>query len=200
MELFMKIVYLAVIMVLSASLVQAATFIVLPKESIQGAIFAARSGDLIVVKNGTYYEHLKIDKPITLEGDGRPVLDATSSGSAVTLTSGGAVLRGFKIVNAGGYPVMDPHAAGIRVLSSNNTIADNFVVNNFVGIRVEKGSNNSIYGNVVSGNLEWGIVLEGVSGNTIFDNRLQDNYRGDVRDAGQNRWEGNSLGNSPTAR
>lgn len=194
----MKIIYLAVIMVLSASLVQAATFIVLPKESIQGAIYAARSGDLVLVKNGTYFEHLKIDKPITLEGEGRPVLDATASGSAVTMTSDGVVLRGFKIVNSGGFLLEDPHAAGIRVLSSNNTIADNLVVNNFVGIRVEKGCNNSIYGNVISGNLEWGIILEHVSGNSIFDNLLRDNYRGDARDDGQNRWVGNSFGNSST--
>jgi nitrous oxidase accessory protein len=188
----MRIVYLAAILMMAVS--QAAPTVVLPEESIQAALYVARPGDLIVVENGTYHEHLKIDKPVTLEGKGRPVLDATASGSAVTLISDGVILRGFKIINSGGFPRSDPHAAGIRVLSSNNTIFDNLVVNNFVGIRVDEGCNNSICENVVSGNLEWGIILENASNNTIFENHFQDNYQGDVRDNGRNRWEGNSFG------
>ncbi len=72
-----------------------------PNGSIQAAIFTAQPGDVIVVSRGIYSEHLKVDKPITLRGLGMPLLDATASGSAITLQADGITVEGFRIINAG---------------------------------------------------------------------------------------------------
>ena len=56
---------------------------------------------LVLVPEGTYYEHVLVDKSIILRGQMMPVLDATASGSAITLLADGITVEGLKIVNAG---------------------------------------------------------------------------------------------------
>ena len=59
----------------------AATVSVYPGSSIQAAIYTAKSGDIIEVHSGVYYEHVNVNRRITLRGIGMPILDATASGS-----------------------------------------------------------------------------------------------------------------------
>jgi nitrous oxidase accessory protein len=75
MVLFMLLFYRAFLIFICA-LSQAAVLEVNQGDSIQGAIFAAQAGDTVLVHKGSYFEHLKVDKPITLEGVGYPILDS----------------------------------------------------------------------------------------------------------------------------
>ncbi len=189
----MSISRLAVLCIMIASLAQAATLSVNPGGSIQTAIYAASPGDVVLVHGGTYYDHLKIGKPLTLKGIGKPVLDATASGSAITLDADGIWLEGFRIMNSGS--LLGGQGAGITVLSNNNTITGNNVSNNFNGIYVLKARKNRIYGNIVSGNLGFGIRLEGSSNNTIYANSFINNYQQNAYDDGLNLWDNSSVGN-----
>ncbi len=179
-----------IILLLLASTVQAAEVTLGPGGSIQAAISAARPGDLILVQEGKYYEHLQVNKPVILVGLGMPVLDATASGSAITLKADGITVEGFKIINAGSWPTEKSSEAGIKVLSHDNRIIGNDVSNNFNGILLQRGENNSILDNRVSRNLGFGIRLEGSSGNTIYNNSLDLN-RQNAFDDGINRWDNN---------
>jgi len=179
-----------VILLLLASTVPAAAATVGPGGSIQAAIFAAHPGDLILVQEGKYYEHLQVNKPVTLVGQGMPVLDATGSGSAITLKADGITVEGFKIINAGSWPTEKSSEAGIKVLSHDNRIIGNDVSNNFNGILLQRGENNSILDNLVSRNLGFGIRLEGSSNNTIYNNNLDLN-RQNAFDDGINLWDNN---------
>jgi len=73
--------------------VQASLLKVSSGDSIQGAISAAHPCDTILVEKGTYYEHLQASKPIVLKGIGFPVLDATASGSACTISADGVIFE-----------------------------------------------------------------------------------------------------------
>jgi len=179
-----------VVLLLWASLAQAATITVGPEGSIQAALFAAKSTDTILVQEGRYYEHLQVNKAVTLRGIGMPVLDATSSGSAITLRAEGITVEGFKIINAGSWPTENAPEAGIKILSSGNRIAGNDVSYNFNGIFIQKGQNNTISGNLVQGNLRFGIHLEGAGNNRILNNSLVDN-RQNAFDDGLNNWTKN---------
>lgn len=184
---------LAIILILIISLAEAATIRVGPGESIQTAIYTARPGDMVNVERGTYYDHLRIDKPITLRGAGMPVLDATASGSAITITANGVTVQGFRIMNSGS--LRGGEGAGINVLSNNNTLSGNNVSNNFNGIYVSNARNNRIFENIVSGNLGFGIRLEGSGNNTIYANSLANNYRQNAYDNGSNQWDNGTVGN-----
>lgn len=166
------------------------SYSVQPGDSIQAALSAAHDGDTIVVMGGKYYEHLQVKRAVKLTAQGLPVLDATASGSAITLIEDGITVQGFKIVNSGSWPTETTDEGAIKVLSSNNTISGNDVSNNFNGILILGGRNNSVRENTVAGNLDYGIRLQGAKNNTIFNNRLDVN-RQNAFDDGQNLWDGN---------
>lgn len=123
---------------------QGATIILGPSESIQTAIDAAGTGDIIEVHSGTYYENVNVDKPIILfgvdTGGGKPVVDAGGKGSAISLSASGSVLEGFVITNSGNDMDM---SAGIRVISDRNVIRDKLAKeNDGYGIILENSSYN----------------------------------------------------------
>src|SRR5690606_18195176 len=82
----------------------------------------AEPGDTIVVPPGTYAGPLVIDKPLTLVGEGRPVIDGGGSGTVVTIAAEGVTLRGFAIRNSGRDVSGEP--AGIRVTAGGAVIED----------------------------------------------------------------------------
>lgn len=69
-------------------------------QDIQSAIDSAQAGDIIAVGPGTY-RSIIIDRPLTLIGEGRPVLDATLQNPAVVVKSDGVTIEGFEIYGVG---------------------------------------------------------------------------------------------------
>lgn len=159
----------------------------------KAAVFAAREGDVVEVMSGRYYDHLKIDKKIVLlgvdSGSGMPVLDATGYASPLTVSADGVVVEGLRLINGG------PASAGILVLSSDNVIRKNDASNNYVGIRLVGSNNTTLRGNVASGNLEFGLMLEGSSGCLVSENVLLKNFLGEAFDDGRNSWDDGAIGN-----
>lgn len=187
--LLCRTVFIWTLFLSSIILCQAATLSVGSGDSIQAAVATAKPGDVIEVGSGTYYEHIKVNKPLVLRGLDVPVLDATASGSAMVLTVDGITVVGFRIINAGSWPKSDSTTAGIVILSDGNRITGNDVSNNFNGLLVF-GSNNTILGNRVTRNLGFGIRLVGAENNTIRENRLDENGQ-NAYDDGANLWVSN---------
>ena len=81
---------------------QNSTIIVVhPGESIQAAINAATSGDIIEINSGTYNESLHINKRLTIRGvdigGGLPIIDANCIGNAIEISADQVILE--KIVS-----------------------------------------------------------------------------------------------------
>lgn len=178
--------------------------------SIQAAINAASPGDTIEVQNSTYYENVNVTEQITLRGmntgGGMPVVDASWNGSAITLSTDGIALEGFKATNSG-YSLGD---AGIKVCSDNNTIIGNDASNNNrEGIFLrESSNNNTITGNTANYNTWRGIFLSKSNKCTISDNAANNNGGNGIyltnssnniieeNNARNNEFHGISIGNS----
>ena len=128
-----------------------------------------KDGHTIRVYSGVYYENVVVNKPVTLIGNGQPVVDASGRGSAITLTADGITLIGFTATNSGRE--ID---AGITVTSSNNISTGNNASSNDVGIRFWYSSNNIITGNNISNSYN-GICLEYSNNNTITGNTFFSN-------------------------
>lgn len=118
-------------------------------QRLQDLVDLARPGDRIEVPSGTYAGPVVIDKPLTLEGIGRPVIDGGGEGTVVSLMSPGIVFRGFAVRNSGIEP--NHNDAGIVVATSDITVEDNVLRETLVGIFVAAADRAVVHGNDISG-------------------------------------------------
>jgi parallel beta-helix repeat protein len=104
----------------------AQTTITVPDDytTIQQAINGAVPGDKVYVRSGTYYEHVTINKSLTLQGEDREntIIDGGGSGKVVTVTSTSNVtVSGLTIRNSGNSTAI-PQAAGIVLYYASHSL------------------------------------------------------------------------------
>lgn len=161
---------------------------------IQWAIDNATSGEVIRVHAGTYYEHIIVDKKLSLIGDGETtIIDGSGTGTVVNVTSSNVLINGFRIQNSG--PDWGTRDSGIFMdnrqycITENNyvencrlgiyvedsshiTITDNTMANNDEAIRLERSSDNNVAGNNLANNDNIGIMVSHSSYNAIKTNSI----------------------------
>jgi S-layer protein (TIGR01567 family) len=146
--------------------------------TIQSAINDANSGDEIHVDSGTYYENVNVTKQLILKGvdtgEGKPIVNANASGNAITLIADGITLDGFEAMNSSNWDSSNWPYAGIKVISNNNIITGNNVLNNSNGIRLYYSNNNTVFGNEVFYNRQ-GVYLVNSSNNIVISNKAMNN-------------------------
>jgi len=167
-----------------------------PYQNITSGLEHASDNDIVFVQNGTYYEHVVVNKSISLFGQDRSttILDGNETGIVVNITENNVNVAGFTIQNSGGLDF------GI-VLSNVDccNITGNNVANNWRGIRVEYSSNsNIISGNNVTANSHDGISLYSSSSNTVCENNVTANNWWGIRfyNSSSNTICGNHITNN----
>lgn len=147
--------------------------------TIQKAIDEAKPGDRIIIKTGTYYEHIVVDKTISLIGEDRKntIIDGNCTGTVIHVKSNNTIISGFTIRNSGikqdkrGYIVS--YYEGVCFDKSYNcSISGNDITDNGYGISLFWSANNTISGNYLSRNLN-NIVLESSKYNEIYGNNME---------------------------
>jgi parallel beta-helix repeat protein len=171
-----------------------------PYRTIQDAMNHVYNGYTIYVMNGTYDEHVIINKTITLRGEEKntTIIDGGGIDDVVTVTVPGVKISGFTIQDSG----MQTYNAGVKTLSlnSNITIEDTIIRNNAIGIFLNyayehswnivrnntvrnnrKGiyahwaNNDQITGNIITGNDENGLEMERCTQSNITGNIISNN-------------------------
>lgn len=188
-----------------------------PDGSIQEAINNASAGDTIVVKAGTYYEHVVVNKTVTLIGENKSttIIDGEGTGIVIRSNVSDVEIRGFTIQNGGDFPY-----SGVVVGSCiNNTIRDNIIRNNaysltligsngcsiinslitncsWAGIQIKDSSNNDIYENTITYN-SYGVWITSQSSlnNTLYHNNFIDNLSPPQSFGLNTTWDNGTEGN-----
>ncbi|MFS8639560.1 MAG: nitrous oxide reductase family maturation protein NosD [Symbiobacteriaceae bacterium] len=132
-----------------------------PLTSIQEALRRARPGDTIVVRGGRYPGPVRIDRPVRLVGEGRPVIDGGGRGTVVHVTAPDVTVQGFHIAGSGRN--FNQEDAGITVDAPRATIVGNRVTDTLFGIYLRKAHGSVVQGNVVEGRVEEEVSLRGDS-------------------------------------
>ncbi|MDH5778961.1 MAG: right-handed parallel beta-helix repeat-containing protein [Candidatus Bathyarchaeota archaeon] len=139
--------------------------------TIQEAINAAVDGDSVYVCNGTYYEHITVNKIVTLVGENKyhTVLDGNDTGTIVTLRAHGITVSNFTIRNG---------SIGIDLSSksTHSTINNNIITDVYEGIDGWYYCDGNIIRNNVLSAINWGIMLSDDSDNNVIDNNNITSY------------------------
>ncbi len=121
--------------------------------TIQMAIDDASPKDIIVVTEGTYREHLVIDKELNLLGNAawKTIITGDYEGDVITITADGVLIADLTIKGSGREKGQTgPTPAGIRVLGNNCEIHDNNLTENRVGIYLSHANETTISENEFS--------------------------------------------------
>jgi len=167
--------------------------------TIQEAINHAGYQDTIYVKAGTYYEHVVVNRSVTLRAESRrSIIDGNRSGAVITIRALNVTISGFTIRNGGDV------YSGVSLFSSEAKLIDNNITNNWCGIEYDSTRRNIVFSNSITNNLNAitgqmsesaitgnliannlvGIRLSNSRGNEISSNDIRDN-----RDAGIVIWD-----------
>lgn len=174
--------------------------------SIQEAIDANETLDThtIFVEEGTYFEHVIVDKSLSLIGENmtNTIIDGSGTGLAIVeVKAGNVIVSNFSITNSSGRGVyihssttnptnvtiqrnrITHTEAAILILgqyperTSGHQILENDLSNNTVGIKIEwTAMNNTVFGNTITFN-ELGVRLEG-GNNNLSSNVVEKNFFG----------------------
>jgi len=137
---------------------------------IQDAVDDAGMSDTILVKNGTYLEHILIDKTINLFGENNEstiIQGFKRKQSIISIIADGVVIKNFMINGTTGF---FNKQFGVIINCNQNTIMSNKFFNLIYGITIWNSSNNFINNNLINDSLSVGIfVYEGLN-NIISEN------------------------------
>lgn len=120
--------------------------------TLAAAVSAARSGDRIVVHDGTYRGPAAVvDKQLVIEGQGGPVLDGENTRGLIVIKADDVTVRGLTLRNVGTSFVED--RAALRVDNARGClIDDNHVENGFFGIYLANVTDCRVTHNTLRGN------------------------------------------------
>jgi parallel beta-helix repeat protein len=157
--------------------------------TIQSAIDAPETldGQTILVDAGTYYEHVFINKSISLIGENRSttVIDGNGTGNVVSIYSDFVTVSGFTIQNSGFFLGLP---SGIEIASANCTICNNVITSNKGGISLLWGGNHTITNNTIFSN-NYCIYLVYSADNKIFHNYFINNTNQVYTTGATNSWD-----------
>ncbi len=148
---------------------------------LQPLIDKLKKGDVLVIPPGTYAGPVIVNKPVTLDGQGKVTINAGGKGSVIVLKTNGAEIKNLHLTNSGSYH--NNLDAGVQVRGDFNVVKDNIIDNCLFGIDLQKSRNNIVKRNTISSKDE----KLGMRGDSIrlwysFNNKITDNIINNVRD------------------
>jgi parallel beta-helix repeat protein len=175
--------------------------------TIQEAIDAAENGAKIIIKNGSYNELLVINKTITLIGEDKnttiinfnpnykisqvPIININADNCSIenlhiTLSNNSVIAQGISINSKNNTiknNIITKVANGIELFaySESNTIINNEIEDNLIGIITSSSINNNISHNIFSNNTEYNIYLSIDSDNNKVSFNMMNNSKYGIR-------------------
>ena len=123
-----------------------------PINTIAQAVTKAKKGDTIVVQKGVYPENnILLDKPLTLIGKDRPVINGQFKGSILKIQADSITIKGFRLANVP-FKATEEQAAILLDKSKNFLIEDNIMDQVCFGVLLRKGRDGIVRNNKISSN------------------------------------------------
>ncbi len=149
--------------------------------SFQALVDATEEGGILVPEPGTYAGPVYVEKPMTIDGQGKVSIDAGGKGSVVVLDTDGATLKNLHLTNSGeSHNDLD---SGVQVRGNFNVVKDNHIDDCLFGIDLQQSENNVVRRNRISSkDLELGVRGDAIRLWYSFGNQITDNIIRNSRD------------------
>lgn len=146
----------------------------------QDLVDHAEPGSVIKPPPGTYAGPVVINKPLTIDGDGKVTIDAGDRGTVMIINAGDITLRGIHLTGSGDSHDTDDSCLDVR--GDRNTIENVQVDNCLFGIDLKQVNHSTVKNNSIrSKDRELGVRGDGlrlwysndnlIEGNQIIDSR-----------------------------
>lgn len=175
---------------LSSGIGAAAEIHVQPGDSIQTAVDNAVSGDVILLKPGTYTENIKVNKDnlVISSESGNPadtVITSSSSGdNVITLQANNVKVSGLGITGA-----IDSYAGIYLSECSNCILENNKILNNGYGAYLLLSKGNTLSDNTISSNSVYGLfVCPRSDNNLVFNNYFNNTVNVEIKNGTGNAY------------
>ena len=179
-QMFVRQVFLILLMVLLAQPALAREWRGTPGESIGWGVATAAAGDTVRVEKGYYREHILIDKPLSLVGLDRPTISGSNEqGDVIRIKAPDVLVQGFIVRDSGAD--LGAQNAGIYVFpgSDRAQIRNNDLVYDLFGLWIEKVKDVQVTDNLITGKRDFlssqrgnGIQLYNTTGAKIIGNNI----------------------------
>lgn len=170
---------IAVLTALAANACAAATIDVPAGSDLPAAIEAAAPGDLLRLATGRYAGPVKVDRPLTIEGEPGALIDGRGEGRTIEVVSPGVTIRGITVSGSGMSLERMDAAIFLDRSAANAVVENNAIEDNLVGVYIHGAPDvtlrrNKIAGRVLphlndSGN---GVYLWNAPGAQVLDNDI----------------------------
>ncbi len=157
-----------------------------PEESIQAAIDEAPDGAVICLQRGTWDESVRVDRSVTLRGEG-PDLTVIQGGvfgqPLLWVTNGSVVVEGISFLNSGGATAANlPPSAGLAVTGTAtvHALRCRFSASFPTGVFVAEEAVVQIENSQLSDNTQYGLMVMDSSAVEVKDCRVLSNKDGGI--------------------
>lgn len=168
--------------------------------SLQLYIELTPDGGVLTPEPGVYGGPVEINRPITLDGQGKVTINAEGDDTVLSVRTNGAIIKGLHITGSG--ESFDQVDAGILVEGDDNLILDNNIDNVLFGIHLKGANGNLIKSNRIrSKPFEPSLRGEGLRMWNSHENQIVNNDIEQVRDnfitnSEANLFKGNKIRHS----
>ena len=149
---------------------------------LQPILDAAEENAVIMLEPGIYKGPVSIDKPLTLDGGNKVVIDGGGKGTVVSIDTNGATVKSLKVINSG--DLHNDLDAGVRIEGDYNVVKDVVVEECLFGIDVQQSDNNIVRRNKITSKADSGLGVKGDAIRLWYSrfNKIEDNEIFDSRD------------------
>ncbi len=171
--------------------------------SLQPWVDVTPTGGLLRIPAGTYAGPVVIDRPMTIDGEGKATLDGAGHGTVLSIKTDNAIIRNLRIIRSGASH--DRIDSGILVEGNHNRIESNQVEDVLFGITLQRANDNLVADNTIRSK-PWDIADRGDGLRLWYStgNRIERNDIAQIRDvtisnSPHNRYIGNRIRDSRRA-
>ncbi|CAG0984102.1 MAG: nitrous oxide reductase family maturation protein NosD [Rhizobiaceae bacterium] len=148
---------IAALVIAAACAVAVAGERVVPAEpgALARAVAEAEPGDVLLLEPGRHDGPVVLDRPVTLDGAGRAIVQGNGEGSVIVVTGTDVTVRGLEIRGSGSsHQRID---SGVRLIppATRARIEDNRIVGNLHGVDVHGALDSVVTGNTIVGRTDF---------------------------------------------